>query len=664
MRKLTKTEEEIVNRVQELLENGVEGWKKGWVGVAAGMPYNAISKIEYKGINAISLFMAANANGYEDPRWLTWNQIKEKGYSLDKGAKGARVEFWSRFDPENKRIVTDEYALEKKKNLSEEDYEAWLQSIYMITRDYTVFNASCVPELAKIKPVMNEEEKAKQIKTAEKIISNSFVPIIYGGGSAYYSMDNDNIHLPQRTMFFTQEEFYGTALHEMVHATGAKSRLARDMDGLFGSEQYAKEELVAELGSMFLQAELGVKMSDKHFENHVAYLKSWKKAIESDPSYFIQAITPAKKATEYVLGVAKVEEKNQEIESKPTKIEKKTNVITAQDYKNAVTPEAYWKAKNLQSVNKCDAGIPEELKVLKGWCAYKVYIDKEKGTRKKFVIDCNKVPKADGSLTWAKCNDSSTWTDYNTALTFAKKNNCLGLSLVLTPEMGYSCIDLDHVIDENGKMSEAAWTITELSKDTYIEKSSSGKGLHIFFKGNKKLDGYRNRNDEKGIEVYDDKKFISMTGENFNGTVSCSEFKPELISYLKQNLEKKQSTHLRVYEQNNGSHTDEQVIDMIMRSTKKNDFEMMFKAGVDIKGNSSVTDASLINLIYFYSEDPVQTKRLFMESGRYRPEKGEKYVDRTVNFVVSHISETRSEMLAKRPQQPLKSKSKTQTKSK
>ncbi len=654
MRKLTRTEEEIVAKVEKLLEQGVEGWKKGWGGISTGMPYNAISKIQYKGVNAISLFL----QGYDDPRWLTYIQIQEKGYHLEKGAKGALVEFWSKID-QNKRIVTEEYEIEQKKKLSEEEYAEWLKGIRMFTRNYTVFNAQHVKELANIKPVMTEEEKEKQIETAETIIKNSFVPITYGGSRAYYSQLSDDIHLPPKGSFYTIEEFYGTALHEMVHATGAKSRLSRDMSGGFGSESYAKEELVAELGSMFLQAELGVQMSEEHFRNHVAYLQSWKKSIKSDPAYFIQAITPAKNATEFVLGVAKINQ--EEMNNEDTK---KKNSEAEYNPNYSMTPEEYWRMKNLQSINKCDKGIPEELKTLNAWCAYKTFIDKDNGTRKKFILDCHKPAKVDGKLNWAKCNDPTTWSDYTTALKFAKENGCVGLSLALTPELGYSCIDLDHVIADDGKMSDVAWAITEKTKDTYVEKSTSGKGLHVFIKGSHLLDGYSNRNEETGIEFYDKSKFISMTGDNFNGIASVAEPKEELIDYLKANLKKKQAVTVRSNTTVGAFRTDRQVLDMISNSTKKNDFEMMYKAGVNIKGDESRTDASLINLIYFYSEDAEQTKRLFMDSARYRPEKGEKYVDTTIRFVVNHIYETRSECLSKKPQTPYKSKSKGPQKSK
>lgn len=656
MRKLTKTEEEIVKRVEDLLDQDLEGWQKGWAtAVASGMPYNAISKIKYKGVNAISLFL----QGYDDPRWLTFNQIQEKGYHLEKGAKGALVEFWSRID-KDKRIVTEEYEQEKKKTLSEEEYEEWLKGLRMITRNYTVFNAQHVPELQKIKPVMSEEEKANQIETAETIIQNCFVPITYGGSRAYYSQTTDDIHLPNRESFFSQEEFYGTALHEMVHATGAKTRLARDMSGHFGTEQYAKEELVAELGSMFLQAELGVKMSEEHIYNHASYLQSWKKAIKNDPSYFIQAVTPAKNATDFVLGVAKVKQEDKKANSEEDKAAKADS-----NPNYTMTPEQYWKMKNLQSVNKCDKGIPDELKALNAWSAYKTFIDKDTGKRKKFIVDCHKPAKEDGSLNWAYCNKPETWSDYPTALKYARENGCVGLTLALTPELGYSCIDLDHVISEDGKMSDVAWAITEKAKDTYIERSTSGTGLHVFLKGSHLLDDYSNRNEAAGLEFYDKSKFISMTGDNFNGISSVSNPKEELIDYLKDSLKKKQAVATRSFAPTPGAfRTDDQVLDMIARSTKKNDFDMMFKAGVNIKGDESRTDASLVNLIYFYSEDFEQTKRLFMSSRRYRPEKGEKYVDTTVRFVINHIYETVSESRSKKPQLPQKSKSKGPQKSK
>ena len=122
---------------------------------------------------------------------------------------------------------------------------------------------------------------------------------------AYYSSTKDEIHLPEKQDFVDMPEFYSTALHEIGHSTGHEKRLNRNLDGKFGSAEYAEEELRAEIASMFLEQDLGVAASEKHIENNSAYIGSWKSKIKEDPNVLFKAIADAERMTKFVMAKEK-----------------------------------------------------------------------------------------------------------------------------------------------------------------------------------------------------------------------------------------------------------------------------------------------------------------------------------------------------------------------
>ena len=149
-----------------------------------------------------------------------------------------------------------------------------------------------MPEYTKktVTPEMELEERTKQIEIIERVIENSAAPINFDGGNrAYYSPIKDSIHLPEIKQFKSMQDFYATALHEIAHSTGHSSRLNRELSGGFGTPNYAREELRAELASIFMQIELGLSVEGKHFENHGAYLASWLKAVKNNQKEFFTA---------------------------------------------------------------------------------------------------------------------------------------------------------------------------------------------------------------------------------------------------------------------------------------------------------------------------------------------------------------------------------------
>lgn len=299
--KLPEQRQELVAQVLEKIAGGGLTWEKGWIG---GEMRNPITKINYKGINSLLLGFAADRRGYDDCRWVTFNQMTDKGWSFKKNEDGTSkgknasvpVEYFTFYDKLTKKPLDWK---KYNKLTDEEKTKYWKENVRALVRTYRVFNCSLIEGV----PALEKTEEIKQElnERAERIITNSEAKVNYDGGDkAYYRPSTDDIHLPKRELFLSYEEFLGTALHEIGHSTGHSSRLNREMGGGFGSESYAKEELNAELFSMFEQQALDVKMTDGQIENHSAYLAGWKKEICNNPNSLFIAIANAQKMVTYV----------------------------------------------------------------------------------------------------------------------------------------------------------------------------------------------------------------------------------------------------------------------------------------------------------------------------------------------------------------------------
>lgn len=271
------------------------------------------------------------------------------------------------------------------------------------------------------------------------------------------------------------------------------------------------------------------------------------------------------------------------------------------------------KRKYLDYLEKINKNIPTELKDMKCWCCYKTYYDAEKGKMKKFVLSPH-------TGRWAKADTKDTWTTYKIASEFAKDYSCTGLSIALDGS-GITCIDLDGAI-KNGEYSLLAKEFIEKFDTTYIEQSVSGKGLHIFFKGNVLENStYKNRviTDKGEIEVYDDKHFISMTGKSINGIKELSTIDENTRKELQILLGKRTQIKQVIRQTNNQS--DSEVIRKIEASKKGKDFKELYYGGC-LTGDHSRDDFKLLNLLAFFTNcDAQQMERIFSTSALYRPEK-------------------------------------------
>ncbi|MDQ3254611.1 MAG: zincin-like metallopeptidase domain-containing protein [Acidobacteriota bacterium] len=275
----------VTERMIALLEAGTAPWRKTWHG--GDSPRNLISKKPYRGVNTLLLGSAAFASPY----WLTFNQVQQLNGRVKKGAKSELVIFWKFFD-------------DQKETGEASGGEPTTKRRPPILRYYRVFSVEQTEGLEKHLPP--EERSFTPIETAARIVEAmpQRPPIRHDEPRAYYAPARDLVNLPRPEMFDTSENYYAVAFHELTHATGHESRLNRagvagSQLAAFGSADYSREELIAELGSAFLCAEAGIQST---LDNSSAYLKGWLEALRGDARLMVTAASAAQRAADFILG--------------------------------------------------------------------------------------------------------------------------------------------------------------------------------------------------------------------------------------------------------------------------------------------------------------------------------------------------------------------------
>ncbi|WP_300720620.1 zincin-like metallopeptidase domain-containing protein [uncultured Brachyspira sp.] len=278
--------QELANKFADLIETNEAPWQKTWSGKGF-LPYNIKSEKEYNGMNLLNLMMATEAKGYEDNRWLTFLQAGELGAKVRPGEKGMHIMFLQ--TKETKKEIDEITGEEQVVTVKLEKPRAMWS---------VVFNAEQCEGL----PAYKEKLITfNPIERAQEILDNSGAKIIHKKqNEAFYNIVTDTITLPLKEQFQSPEAYYRCALHELGHWTAHEKRNNRDLSGGFGSESYAREELVAEITSFLVGTQCG--LGHEPNDNNVAYLKSWSKAIRDDPSYLFKAVKDADKAAQLILG--------------------------------------------------------------------------------------------------------------------------------------------------------------------------------------------------------------------------------------------------------------------------------------------------------------------------------------------------------------------------
>jgi antirestriction protein ArdC len=274
----------INSRIEEILKNQVIPWHRPW-NAQSNFPRNLISGKKYQGVN---VFMLA-CSEFSSPYWMTFKQCQVKGGHVIKGSKSTPVIFWKWLD---------------RKDAPTEGDNSTNGKIPML-RFYSVFNIEQTEGITH--PLADETHNIfDPITRAEEIIAAMPLKpdIRYGGGRAYYSPSLDYIQLPHLHTFDSPEEAACCKFHEAVHATGHSNRLGRKgvtETSYFGSHEYSKEELVAEMGAAFLCGHAGIENTT--IENSAAYIQGWLKALKNDKTLLVQAAGQAQKASDFILNV-------------------------------------------------------------------------------------------------------------------------------------------------------------------------------------------------------------------------------------------------------------------------------------------------------------------------------------------------------------------------
>ena len=282
----------ITERLLKEIDKGTLPWHKPWKSALGEEPANLISKKPYHGINRFLLSQMSFARPY----FLTYNQATALGGQVKKGEHGIPVIFWK----------TGTYTA------TESDGSTHDEKSFLL-RYYTVFNIDqCSGIESKIPPInpLPVDTGIDPLASAEKIVEhfNTRPTITHvRGDRAYYTPSSDRVTLPETNQFHSQAEYYSTLFHELTHSTGHTSRLNRPTvagASSFGSHNYSKEELVAEMGAAFLCGEAGIE-NEAALKNSASYLDGWRKKLKTDSKVVIQAAAQAQKAADYILGVKK-----------------------------------------------------------------------------------------------------------------------------------------------------------------------------------------------------------------------------------------------------------------------------------------------------------------------------------------------------------------------
>jgi antirestriction protein ArdC len=279
-------EEAMVRDLIELLEAGSTPWRRPWDSHGGGVHRNLLSGRAYRGGNPILLELGMAMRGAELPFWCGFAEARKLGIFPRKGSKSVRI------------LRPQLHSREEEGQGGEKVLHSWASY-----RPVPVFNA-CDLEgealaglIAARMPATEARPPIEPIAQAEQVLQAWPVPASWGGERAFYSTGSDRIQLPERESFHGAPALYATWGHEAIHSTRHESRLKRDLSGAFGSSCYAREELVAELGSVLLGQRLQIGCELSH---HAAYLQSWISVLRESPKVLLQVISEARQAVDLI----------------------------------------------------------------------------------------------------------------------------------------------------------------------------------------------------------------------------------------------------------------------------------------------------------------------------------------------------------------------------
>ncbi len=281
---LSIVSQKMIDIITSNIKNGTPAapWTKPWNG-STGPALNGVSKKFYRGINALVLPLY----GFSSPFWFSQKQILSLGGRIksEEFKKSAPVIFsmWG-------EKVNPDTGRKERKWFGYRFYQAWNLE-------------QCEDMPSRFDTVKGEALEFQPIERAEAIVKGwaGMPPVAHEGTRAFYRPSSDSITMPPQSTFKSEGEYYSTLFHEMIHSTGHKDRLNREEmgKGIFGSHDYSKEELTAEMGAAMLCGYAGIENT---FDNSIAYLTSWLSKLQSNPDWLVKAAAQAQKAVDLILG--------------------------------------------------------------------------------------------------------------------------------------------------------------------------------------------------------------------------------------------------------------------------------------------------------------------------------------------------------------------------
>ena len=275
----------ITQEIIARLEAGTKPWVQPWRGVPVSRPLRACG-MPYRGMNVFWLWMVADMCGYASPYWMTYNQAHGLGAQVRKGEKATIAIFYKSYTKDVEAPETGEKSDETRR----------------VLKAYPVFNADQIEGLPeRFYPVaaLDLIEPAGRETELDVFFGAIPVNLRHQGGEAYYEPTQDRVTMPPSHLFGGFDHYYATLAHELSHWTGHSSRLDRNLKNRFGTAAYAAEELIAELSSAMLGAELGLPVT--HLDSHASYIEHWLKLLRDDDRAILTAAAKAEEAAGLLL---------------------------------------------------------------------------------------------------------------------------------------------------------------------------------------------------------------------------------------------------------------------------------------------------------------------------------------------------------------------------
>lgn len=285
----------VTDKIIRAIETGVDPFVMPWhtAGGLMSRPVNAATKARYRGINVVALWAEAAMKGYSSGFWASYRQWQQLGAQVRKGEHGTVIVFYKEVE---------------RQDFGEPNGE--MDKPYLIARASRVFAAEQVEGWER--PIAALPSLVEVIESADRFVKATRAAIEHGHEKACYVPRQDLIEMPDPDLFCgtgtssPTESYYAVLLHELTHWTGAKHRLARELETRFGASAYAMEELVAELGAAFLCADLGVSCEPR--PDHASYIHSWLAVLKYDRKAIFTAAGRASQATDFLADIVKAAE--------------------------------------------------------------------------------------------------------------------------------------------------------------------------------------------------------------------------------------------------------------------------------------------------------------------------------------------------------------------